>query len=436
MYGCADRIDMSQRERDVLKIMAVVLRGDRTQAEAARLLGRSVRQVRRIQRRLEKEGDGGVVHRLRGRSSNHRLGAELRRKVLREYRCQLVGFGPKLASEKLAEWSLEVSRETLRHWLLAEGLWARQRRRPVHRSRRPRRSCLGELVQLDASWHDWTEGRGEAMVLLAMIDDATSRVEALFSDSETVAGYFELLERWLRRHGRPLALYSDRDSIFQWQSKGRAAEGVTEFGRALEELDIRLILANSPQAKGRVERLFGTAQDRWVKEMRLAKVMNRQQANRLLHGKLLPHFNRCFTVKPAQGQDAHRDLGARFDLAAILSWQSERVVTNDYTVRYENDWYQLHKPALPGLRGGRVIIEKRRDGRIAIRFRGKYLSHHRIAEAGMAETVATAAARAVEVAATPLGLRPRSVAATSTARSTPYRPSPDHPWRRGLPKKG
>src|SRR5438132_8369706 len=158
MYGCADRIDMSQRERDVLKIMAVVLRGDRTQAEAARLLGRSVRQVRRIQRRLEKEGDGGVVHRLRGRSSNHRLGAELRRKVLREYRCQLVGFGPKLASEKLAEWSLEVSRETLRHWLLAEGLWARQRRRPVHRSRRPRRSCLGELVQLDASWHDWTEG--------------------------------------------------------------------------------------------------------------------------------------------------------------------------------------------------------------------------------------------------------------------------------------
>jgi len=436
MYGSQDRIDMSQRERDVLKIMAAVLRGERTQAEAARLLGKSVRQVRRIQRRLEKEGDRGVVHRLRGRSSNHQVGAELRHKVIGEYRRRLVGFGPTLASEKLGEWSLAVSRETLRHWLLAENLWTRQRRRPVHRSRRPRRSCFGELVQLDASWHDWTEGRGESMVLLAMIDDATSRVQALFYDSETVAGYFDLLERWLRQHGRPLALYSDRHSIFQWQSKGRAAEGFTEFGRALEELDIHLILANSPQAKGRVERLFGTAQDRWVKEMRLHKVTSRKEANRLLHGKLLPHFNRCFAVKPAQGQDAHRELSSRFDLKAILSWQSERVVTNDYTVRHENAWYQLHKPALPGLRGGRVIIEKRRDGHLAIRFGERYLSHHRIPEAEVAERATATAARAVGVAATPLGLRPRSVAATPTARPTPYKPAADHPWRRGLPKKG
>jgi len=290
------------------------------------------------------------------------------------------------------------------------------------------------LVQLDASLHDWTEGRGEAMVLVALIDDATSRVEAGFYEGETVASYFEVVERWLRRYGRPRAFYSDQDSIFQWQSKGRAAEGLTQFGRALEELDIHLILANSPQAKGRVERFFGTAQDRWVKEMRLAGVQTRQQANALLRSKLQPEFNRRFTVKAASGQDAHRALGPGHDLAAILSWQYPRVVLNDYTVRYANRWFQLHKPALPGLRGGRVIVEERRDGTIKIRFKDKYLPCHEITKEARPQVLA--AAWAEGVAATPVGLRPPSVAATPSAHGTAYRPSADHPWRQGMPKKG
>jgi hypothetical protein len=175
-----DRIEMSSYERDVLKIMEPVLRGQRTQAEAARLLKLSERQVRRIQRRLESEGDGGIVHRLRGQASNHRLDEDLRQTVLSKYRNHFGDFGPTLACEKLAELDLEVSVETLRRWLLAEGLWQQRRQREQHRQRRLRRMCFGELVQMDASLHDWLEGRGEPMVLMTMIDDATNRIDAGF----------------------------------------------------------------------------------------------------------------------------------------------------------------------------------------------------------------------------------------------------------------
>ncbi len=294
-----DRMVMSQRERDRLKIMEPVLQGKRTQVEAARLLKVTVRHVRRIQRRLEAHGDAGVVHRLRGRPSNRRSAADLRETVLAKYRRHFADFGPTLASEKLAKLDLQVSRETLRRWLLTEGLWQRRRQRDVHRRRRPRRSCFGELVQMDASLHDWLEGRGESMVLMTMIDDATNRIEVGFYPGETVESYMDLTERWLRRHGRPVALYTDRDSVFQWQSKGRAVEGLTQFGRALEELDIELILAHSPQAKGRVERFFGLAQDRWVKELRLLGVTTRDQANEVLRRQLMPDYNSRFTVRPA-----------------------------------------------------------------------------------------------------------------------------------------
>jgi hypothetical protein len=278
-----DRIAMSQKERDVLAILRTVVSGERAQSEAARLLGLCDRQVRRLQRRLEQEGDAGLVHRLRGRPSNRRCDPAFRRRVLQSYRRQFSDFGPTLASEKLAGLGLVVSPDALRHWLIEEGLWQRQRRRDSHRSRRPRRACFGELVQMDASIHNWTEGRGPEMVLIAMIDDATSRVAAAFFDAGTVQTHLQLLGSWLSAHGRPLAVYTDRHSIFEPQDKGRALpEGQTQFGRALQELDIELIRARSPQAKGRVERLFGTAQDRWVKEMRLAGVSSLAQANVLL----------------------------------------------------------------------------------------------------------------------------------------------------------
>src|SRR5271166_888279 len=301
-------VSMSQRERDVLKVMSAVPRRERTQSEAAWLLRKSERQVRRLQRRLEAEGDAGIVHRLRGRASNRQLNHELRAKVLELYQEELADFGPTLASEVMSERGLEVSADTLRRWLTADGLWQRQRQRDQHRSRRPRRSCFGELVQMDASLHSWLEGRGEEMVLVCMIDDATNRVMARFYPGETVEAYFDLVGRWLAKYGRPMAFYTDHDSIFEIASPGKQIQAMTQFERAMSELKIELILAGSPQAKGRVERSHGTMQDRWVKLLRLAGVTTREEANQYIDKKLLPDHNRRFSKPAASPNDSYRPL--------------------------------------------------------------------------------------------------------------------------------
>jgi len=461
-----DRIPMSQRERDRLRVLHSVLEGKRTQAEAARLLRLTTRHVRRLLRRLQQGGAASLVHRLRGRPSNHRLDAKLRGRVLQLYRKDFPDFGPTFAAEKLAERGLEVSADTLRRWLLAEGLWQPRRRREQHRSRRPRRACCGELVQMDTSIHDWTEGRGEDMVLIHMIDDATSRLPARFYDADTVRNHFDLLQRWLAPHGRPLALYTDRHSIFAPQDKGQALpDAETQFGRALRELAIELIRAHSPQAKGRVERSFGTAQDRLVKEMRLAKVKTIAQANALLDGGLLAKHNRLFSKPPREAGDAHRPLGAAFNLAAILSRQEQRVVANDYTVRFENRCYQLDKPIYPGERGGKVVVEVRLDGRMAIRFKGHYLKYHEISPRGAApggsarqtrrslapggptpvggEEGPASAEEAEAPGVQPTGGRSGRTSAEpcppdgagEDSKKGPYRPAADHPWRRGFRKQ-
>jgi transposase len=461
-----DRIPMSQRERDRLRVLHSVLEGQRTQDEAARLLRLTPRHVRRLLLRLQRGGDAALVHGLRGKPSNRRLDAKLQRRVLQLYRKDFPDFGPTFAAEKLAERGLEVSPDTLRRWLLAEGLWQPQRRRQQHRSRRPRRACFGELVQMDTSIHDWTEGRGEDMVLIHMIDDATSRLLARFYDADTVVNHFDLLLRWLQAHGRPLALYTDRHSIFEAQDKGQAVpEAETQFGRALRELGIELIRARSPQAKGRVERSFGTAQDRVVKEMRLAKVKTIPQANSLLEGGLLAKHNRMFSVPPRQAGDAHRAVGAGFNVAAILSLQQQRTVANDYTVRFENRSYQLDKPIYPGERGGKVVIEVRLDGGLAIRFRGHYLKYHEVvagpnclggAAPQTPRSLAPGGPTPAEdkrgptstKEAEPPGVQPtggrsgRTSAepyppdgAADDTKKGPHRPAADHPWRRGFREK-
>jgi transposase len=438
-----DRIEMNQRERDRLKVLHGLEAGQYSQAKAAQLLGLTVRQVRRLQHRLAKIGDGGLVHRLRGQPSNRRIDPSVRQRIVREYRQKYAGFGPTFASEKLAEHDWQVSPDTLRRWLLAEGLWQRRRQRDPHRQRRPRRSCFGELVQMDTSIHDWIEGRGEEMVLLTMIDDATSRVLARFYPGDTVEAHFDLLARWLEKYGRPLALYTDRHSIFVPQKKGRFdPEGATQFGRALEELGIELIKAYSPQAKGRVERSFGTAQDRWVKEMRLAKVKSIAQANDLLE-RLVPDHNRRFSVPAAKASDVHRPLGPTHHLAAILSIQHRRVVANDYTIRFENRLYQLDKPIYPGQRGGKVLIELRLDGTMAIRFAGRYLNYHEI----IARTAEEKEKDGASLKAPPPGVKPTNgrsgrtpaepyppVGEEQRMSQSPYRPAADHPWRRGFLK--
>jgi len=300
-------------------------------------------------------------------------------------------------------------------------------------------------------------------VLLHMIDDATSRLLARFYDADNVLNHMDLLLRWLQAHGRPLALYTDRHSIFQPQDKGQALpDAETQFGRALRELDIKLIWAHSPQAKGRVERSFGTAQDRVVKEMRLAKVKTIHQANALLDDGLLAKHNRLFSVPPRAAGDAHRGLGTRFNVAAILSLQQQRTVANDYTVRFENRSYQLDKPIYPGERGGKVVIELRMDGSMAIRFGTHYLKYHEITSGSAVlggsapqtprslahggttpvgeEEGATSATEAEPSGVQPTGGRSGRTSAepyppdgeAENTKKGPYRPAADHPWRRGF----
>jgi hypothetical protein len=456
--GATDRIEMNQRERDVLTVLRTVLMGHRSQAEAAVLLGMSTRQVRRILHKLRDQGDRGVVHGLRGKPSNHQAKDEFKKAALDAYAEHYPDFGPTFAAEKLhSEHGLEVCHETLRRWPLDEGLWQRRHHEP-HRSRRPRRACFGELVQMDASIHDWLEGRGETLILIALIDDATSRVLARFYREGTVETHMDLFGRWLRSFGRPLTAYADRHSIFEPQDKGKAlAQGLTQFGRALEELGVELIRARSPQAKGRVERLFGTAQDRWVKEMRLMGIRTLEQANEALEAPL-PGHNRRLGKKPARGEDAHRPLGPGHDLGAILSVQWQRVVGGDYVVRFDNRLFQLLPPALPGLRKGKVIVEERLDGTLKIRFGDKYPAYREITEAvdaagGSAPrppefSARTADASAEEEGPAPgeggrAGVQPASGRSgrtpaepclpdggkTESARAA-RRPAENHPWRK------
>jgi hypothetical protein len=458
-----DRIAMSQGERDVLKVMHAVLDGKRTQAEAARLLDLSVRQIRRIQRKLAAGGDAAIVHGLRGKPSNHPPNKDLKHAVLEAYRQRYHDFGPTFASEKLADEGLVVCPQTLRRWLVEAGLWQRKRRREKHRSRRPRRGCFGELVQMDASEHDWLEGRGEQIVLINMIDDATSRVMARFYPAGTTEAHMDLLWRWLERFGRPKGLYTDRHSIFEPQDKGRALpDAVTQFGRALAELDIGLICAKSPQAKGRVERSFNTGQDRWVKELRLAGATTCDEANEVLQ-RVVPAHNRRFSKAAREATDAHRPLGPGHDLKAILSFQAERVVSNDYTIRFRNRFYQLLPPALPGQRGGKVVIEERLDGSMAIRFRGTYLKYQEVPRTACpggsaprppefsaltADASGGEESPAPKKGAGPTGMQPAGgrsgrtpaepyppAGATKDSGKGPRRPAEDHPWRRPFKRK-
>lgn len=275
---------------------------------------------------------------------------------------------------------------------------------------------------MDASIHDWLEGRGEEVVLITMIDDATSRVMARFYHAGTVESHRDLLERWHRKYGRPLALYTDRHSIFEAHQKGQPLadpEATTQFGRALAELDIELIRAYSPQAKGRVERSFGTAQDRWVKELRLAKAKTCKPANAVL-AKVVPEHNRRFAKATSKPTDAHRRLGASHRLESILSIQSERVVSNDYVVRFENRFYQLLPPVYPGERGGRVVVEVRRDGSVAIRFGKRELPYRLIPPAASRQTPGERCEKAVGQSARPT--------------SGPPKPRADHPWRKRVVK--
>lgn len=385
---------MTQRERDRLVALRKAKKKLITQKQAAEEIGVTERQVRRLLRKLRKKGDRVVIHELRGRPSNRKLPGEWEQRAVAilsdpVYR----GFGPTLAAEHLEEkHQIAVSKETLRGWMVRAGLWRAGRRRieEVHEWR-PRRSRSGELVQWDTSDHDWLEGRGERIYLISMIDDATSRLFARFVYHDSSEENMRLLWSYLEKFGRPLAFYTDKAGMFQVAVKtkrdqeragrDRPEMPPTQIARALRELGIVWIPAHSPQAKGRIERQFLTAQDRLVKGMRVAGACTIEQANAYLEQEYLPWWNRTLVVKPANPEDAHRPLGHDHHLPAILSHIELREISNDYTVRYNRKLYQIDRRDMRvGLRKAKVQVEERLDGTIHMRFQGQYLRIRRCAE--------------------------------------------------------
>ena len=420
-----ERIELSQRERDRLRVLQQVEEGKMKQVEAARRLGLTDRHVRRLLGRMRAEGDRAIVHGLRGRPSNRRASATHQQRILARVKKRYADFGPTLASEHLATEGLPVSRETLRKWMSAAGLWRPRRRRVEHvHVWRERRAAFGELVMWDSSPYPWLEDRGPRCHLIAMIDDASSRIGGRFTEHDTTEENLRVLQGWLERHGRPLAFYTDKAGLFRVnrapqldeQLNGREPE--TQIRRALRELNIDWIPAHSPQAKGRIENLFGTLQDRLVKEMRLAGVNTLEEANHFFEVSFIPFWEQRFAVPPRSPLDAHRRLDRSHRLEHILSVRIERTVAQDATVVWQGQrWGVPRNQVCAGLRGARAEIERRLDGSHWLRFRGRYLSLRPCPEATRSS-----------VSSVNLRLTGRSNPTPKPKRK--YTPPPDHPWRR------
>ena len=372
---------MKQADRDRLVALKKAKDKRMTQRQAAEELKISERQVRRLLVRLRKVGDKAVLHGLRGRS-NRRIDEKQQKEAVEILKGDVYkGFGPTLASEYLSKkHGIEVSKETVRKWMRAAGLWqARKQRVTKVNQWRERRERFGELVQWDTSTHDWLEGRGEEIYLIKMIDDATSRLFGRFVRSDSTAENMGVLDAYVQRFGRPLEFYMDKASHFVTTPKKNHPVRneplpPTQIGRGLQELGIGWITAHSPQAKGRVERSFQTAQDRLVKGLRVAGARTLEEANRYLETEYLPEWESKFTVIAACADDAHRPLGKQHNLAAILSEVEQRVITSDYTFRHDARVFQiLRGDVRPRMRGASLRVEVRRNGEIAARFEDRYV---------------------------------------------------------------
>jgi len=411
---------MSQKERVRLIVMQQVKDDELTLAEGCEVLGLSYRQTRRVWRRFRLQGDKGLVHRLRGKPGKRAIASGLKQRILARYEERYDDFGPTLAAEYLAAEGMKVDHETLRRWRLATGKPRLRRRRQRHRQWRERKPCFGAMVQLDGSHHDWFEGRGPRCVLMVMIDDATNRVWAQFFEEETTHASYDMVEAWARRYGLPQSLYVDRDSIYRCEGVGTIEEQLagkapqTQFARAMEQLGVELILANSPQAKGRVERQNGTLQDRLVKALRLEGISDKEKANEYLRKKFLPALNRKFEVQPASAADVHREVPR--ELKQVLSWEAKRVVQRDWTVQHEGQWYQLdRRHETLALAGKSVTVRKLRDGTIQIEHQGRKLKWRKLSQ------------------------RPKHAEKAAVEKKPlpePTMPGKEHPWRRPLLKGG
>jgi len=365
-----DVLMMSRKEIKRYQVIRKILERQIDQQEASEYLGITDRQVRRIVKRVRLNGESGVIHKLRGKEGNRKSKSSFKQKVLELYQKNYWDFGPTLASEKLLERDgIKVNDETLRLWLIKEDLWQlKKQRKSKDRTRRERREHFGQMTQMDGSHHDWLEGRGSKLVLMGYIDDATSRFYGRFYDYEGTMPAMGGLKGYIKRYGLPGSIYLDKHSTYKNNQKLRYTdwpfrdeEELTQFSRACKQLGIELIFAHSPQAKGRVERVFKTLQDRLVRELRLERINTLEDANRLL-GSYLPVFNKMFEVSARGSGDFHRTVDKRIDIDAILSVQTERFLRNDRTLLHNNQWYQV----LTKTRAQRVMVYEYLDGQIGI----------------------------------------------------------------------
>lgn len=403
---------MSGKERIRKVILEGVVEGRLTLRDASARLSISYRQGKRIYQRYRREGDAGLLHKGRSRPSNRCKPSSLRQKAIRRYRERYEGFGPTLACEKLAEEGILLDHETLRRWLIREGLWIGPKAGVRHRAYRERKARFGEMLQLDGSQHRWFGKQEPETCLLNMVDDATGTTLSLMVESEGTEGAMRLLWRWIERFGVPLALYTDKHTIYvsprepSLEEAMAGEEPLTAFGLACHKLGIQIITAHSPQAKGRVERKHGVFQDRFLKELALRRVKTIEGANAVLQNGFVDDLNRRFAVPPADPADAHRPLAATESLAGIFCREKSRVVQNDFTLRHDNHWYQITRDnrLLPKPKS-RVTVRTLLDGTVEIWFKNKRLNF------------------------APRNENRQPVVAPKKPRFV-YHPPQNHPWRR------
>jgi Helix-turn-helix domain len=380
---------MSRRELRRVEVLARVRSKQLRIVDASRLMHVSYRQAKRLWERYRNEGAAGLKHRSAGRPSHRAHDSKFRKKVLHLVREKYGGpvgerFGPTLAAEHLAcEDGLHIDAETLRRWMLAEGLWSRERKGWQHRRRRERKEHFGELVQMDGSFHPWLEKRGPEGCLIDMVDDATNRTLARMGEEETIWAVTDTLRVWIARYGVPLALYVDWKNLYKRPANAKerlhGEEPITQFGRMCAKLGIEIIAANSPQAKGRVERIHGVHQDRLVKKLRRKEITSHQQVNVFLENEYLPEHNRRFARAPAKAQDYHRRAPRAAELDRIFRLETPRKIYNDWVVRYDNRFFQLQRQSrhyAPAR--SEVLVCEGRHGNITIEYRGRELDWHEI----------------------------------------------------------
>jgi transposase len=412
---------MSARELTRVGVLSRVKAGTLSLGSAATLLAVSYRQAKRLARRFRAEGAKGLKHRGAGGASNHARPAAERERVLALVREKYSGaidvrFGPTLAAEHLAsEDGVTVHHDTLRRWMLAAGLWSRARTRSAHRARRERKAHFGELVQLDGSFHLWYEARAPRGCLMNLVDDATGRTLARLGAEETIWAAVDVLRRWIEAYGVPLALYTDWKNVYvrapNTEEHATGAVPLTQFGRMCAALEIQIIAASSPQAKGRVERNHATHQDRLVKKLRRLEIADAAAANTVLEQTYLPEHNLRFAVAPASAEDFHRRVPSRTTLDRVFQLEEERILSNDWVVRYDTRYFQVARESGQVPARSTVLVREARHGAIELRYRGRLMRWTEIA---------------APVKPTPAAARPR----LSSAPHRPARPSADHPWRR------